>query len=99
MTYSVRYKCHNCGWSGRISFKKGKEAPSKTMCPNCDCWSAKKIWDQAPVTPLPKPVPRPEPLEPSPYIPWPMPFPQEPRRPEPWDPWKKIFCRYVDEED
>ena len=78
-TYSARYECRNCGWSGMIRFDKGKEAYDKQSCPNCDCFTAEKALSTKPVVPVPL-VPRREPIDPPPYIPWPTPFPRK-------DPW------------
>ena len=41
-SYTAAYSCANCGWSGSIRFKKGKEALATTNCPTCECFSAKK---------------------------------------------------------
>ena len=41
-SYSVKYNCANCGWSGTIEFAKGKRAPDTTTCPTCKVSGAKK---------------------------------------------------------
>lgn len=100
-SYKVRYKCSNCGWSGEITFNRGKKASKTEMCPNCDCFTAEKAWDVAPMFPMPRPAPRPNwPDEPYPYIPWPTPFPEK----DPWEdprPWRRNvpYCFMTREEE
>ena len=35
-TYSVRVHCTNCGYKGKVSFRKGCQVNIQE-CPNCDC--------------------------------------------------------------
>jgi hypothetical protein len=92
--YSVRYGCANCGWSGTVTFDKGKRAPDTTTCPTCEVSGAKKSLPYVrtvpkdPIIPLipsdvppwPRELPRPWP-RPAPYTPWEVPY--KPHRP--WD--------------
>lgn len=98
--YSVRYKCRNCGWSGKISFNKGEEAYAKKTCPNCDCYAAEKAIDPAPMIPMPRPALQPDPDEPNPRITWPPPFPEKDSW-EPHHPWRRrvFYCRTAEEKE
>ncbi len=50
--YRVTYKCSNCGWSGSLHFDCGTKAPDVSGCPNCQCCTASKLWEQTPSMPF-----------------------------------------------
>ncbi len=79
-SYSVKYNCANCGWSGTIEFAKGKRAPDTTTCPTCKVSGAKKSLTYR----LPAPAMKDPVL--IPIIPgaWPKNPTPWPYRPNPW---------------
>lgn len=97
-TYTLVYRCTNCGKVTSKTYPKGTMASNPVECKHCGCHTADKDHQPKPVYPpyIPTPRPRPNPW-PNPERdripkPWPSPRPYEP---SPWKPYPGPY-RYPD---